>query len=295
MKLATAPGTWGVEPPPQPTDPHWSRILDEIAQAGFDGSELGPLGYYPLDVEQLRAAFAARGLELPAGFVMEPLAVEDAAPLADVARRTCASVAGAGGSCIVLIDGLDPRRTATAGRSERAPRLDDAGWERLLGGVAAVRDVAREHGLAVAFHPHAGTWVEFGDEIDRLMGAVDADVGLCVDTGHTAYAGLDVVDLVERYAQRILHMHLKDLDTAALARVLADGATFQESVAAGVFRPLGEGSVDLPGVAKALRAHGYDGWATFEQDRVLATIDDALPESRRSCAYARAVGFGDEA
>lgn len=291
MKLATAPGTWGIEPPPQPTDPPWSRILDEIAAAGFDGSELGPLGYYPLDVEELHAAFAERGLELPAGFVMEPLAVADTGPLAEIAHRTCASIAAAGGSCVVLIDGLDPRRTATAGRSERAPRLDDAGWERLLGGVAAVHRIAREHGLAVAFHPHAGTWVEFADEIDRLMGEVDAGVGLCVDTGHTVYAGIDVVDLVERYARRIVHMHLKDLDTAALARVLAEDATFQESVAAGVFRPLGEGSIDLPGVAAALRAHGFDGWATFEQDRVLATIDDALPEARRSREYARAVGF----
>jgi inosose dehydratase len=291
MKLATAPGTWGIEPPPQPSDPPWSRILDEIALAGFDGSELGPLGYYPLDIGELTDAFAQRGLELPAGFVMEPLASPATEAVLDVARRTCASVAGAGGSCIVLIDGLDPGRTQTAGRSDAAERLDDAGWQRLLDTVAAVHAIAREHGLAVAFHPHAGTCVEFEDEIDRLMADVDPSVGLCVDTGHAVYAGSDPIALVERYAHRIVHMHLKDLDAGALARCLAAEASFQEAVATGVFRPLGEGSVDLSGVASALAAIRYAGWATFEQDRVLATIDDALPEARRSLAYAREAGF----
>lgn len=291
MKLASAPGTWGVEPPPRPTDPPWTRILDEIAAAGFDGSELGPLGYYPLDAEELRAAFAQRGLALPAGFVMEPLAEADGAALLDAARRTCASVAGAGGSCIVLIDGLDWRRTTTAGRSSAAPRLDDVRWERLLASVEAIRALAAEHGLALAFHPHAGTFVEFEDEVDRLMAEVDPSVGLCVDTGHAVYAGIDVVALIERYAHRIGHVHLKDLDVAVLDGELRRGATFQDAVAAGVFTPLGDGSVDLRGAAAALRAAGYDGWATYEQDRTVATIADALPDCRRSVAHARAAGF----
>jgi inosose dehydratase len=291
MKIATAPGTWGIEPPPQPTDPVWPRILDEIAEAGFDGSELGPLGYYPLDPDELASAFAARELELPAGFVMEPLSAVNAVPALDVARSTCASVAAVQGRCLVLIDGLDPARTATAGRSSLAPRLDEPGWQRLVDTTNAVAAIAREAGLSVAFHPHVGTHVEFEDEIDRLMTDVDPAVGLCVDTGHTVYAGIDLEALIGRYADRIVHMHLKDLDHAVLDRCMSEGLTFEQSVAAQVFTPLGDGSVDLANVATTLRSIGYDGWATFEQDRVLATIDDALQESRRSLAYARSVGF----
>jgi inosose dehydratase len=291
MKIATAPGTWGVEPPPRPADPPWARILDEIALAGFDGSELGPFGYYPLDPDELADAFAQRGLELPAGFVMEPLAAAAPEAVLEIARRTCATVARAGGSCLVLIDGLDPRRTRTAGRSSIAPRLDDERWHRLVGTVDSVRAIAQDWGLAVAFHPHAGTHVEFEDEVDRLMADVDPSVGLCIDTGHAVYAGSDPTMLIERYAQRLVHMHLKDLDTDLLTRCLAEGATFEESVAADVFTPLGDGSVDLRGVATALETIAYAGWATFEQDRIPATIDDALPESQRSLSYARETGF----
>lgn len=291
MKIATAPGTWGIEPPPQPTDPPWQRILDEIAAAGFDGSELGPYGYYPTDPAELKTAFAQRSLELPAGFVMERLAATDREALLEIARCTCASVARAGGRTIVLIDGLDPQRVATAGRSDAAARIEEPGWQRLLGGVEAVRALAQEWDLALAFHPHAGTFVEFEDEIERLMEQVDPSVGLCLDTGHALYAGIDPIALVQRYADRLLHVHLKDLDLDALRRCLASEASFLEVVAAGVFTPLGDGSADLAGVAQALQAIGYDGWATFEQDRTLASIEQALTESSVSLSHARAIGF----
>lgn len=293
MKFATAPGTWGIEPPPKPSDPPWQRILDEIARAGFDGSELGPYGYYPTDLDELSRAFAQRDLELPVGFVMESLVALANGEVLDIARRTCASVAHGGGSTLVLIDALNQQRTQTAGRSEAAPRLRDAEWSRLLETVDAMRALAGEWGLAVAFHPHAGTWVEFEDEIARLMADVDPAVGLCLDTGHAVYAGVDPVDLIERYAPRVAHVHLKDLDVAVLSRCLAEGGSFLSSVAAGVFTPLGDGSVDLSSVSRALGTIGYAGWATFEQDRVLATIDNAPEECRRSLAHARALGFGD--
>jgi inosose dehydratase len=288
MKIASAPGTWGIEPPPQPTDPPWQRIADEIAAAGFDGTELGPLGYYPTEPDRLQAALADRGLGLPAGFVMEPLS-HDRAAIVAVARQTVDLVAAGGGTVLVLIDGLDRGRVQTAGRSDVAVRLDDRGWERLVGTTSIVAELAATAGLRVAFHPHAGTFVEFEDELDRLL--ADTEVDLCLDTGHAVYAGIDPAGLVRRYASRIGHVHLKDVDGAALRTCTGRGLGFVEAVAAGVFTPLGEGSVDLRGVALALEQIGYDGWATFEQDRTLETIDAALEESRRSLEHARSVGL----
>lgn len=288
MQIATAPGTWGIEPPPQPTDPPWERIADEIAAAGFDGTELGPLDYYPTDPPALRAALSGRGLALPAGFVMEPLSRDRSAAVA-IAQRTSELVAAAGGTVLVLIDGLDAQRVATAGRADVAVRLDHHDWERLVGTTNIVIDVAAAVGLQVAFHPHAGTFVEFQDEIDRLL--TDTNVGLCVDTGHAVYADIDPVELTRRYASRIEHVHLKDVDGPKLRDCLRREVGFVEAVGEGVFTPLGEGSVDLRGVAVALDEAGYDGWATFEQDRTLDTIDAALGESRRSLEHARSAGF----
>jgi inosose dehydratase len=70
------------------------------------------------------------------------------------------------------------------------------------------------------------------------------------------------VAIYDRWAERIPYLHLKDLEPARLR------ADFWASIAAGAFRPLGEGAVDLAALGGALAEHGYDGWATIEQDRV---------------------------
>lgn len=291
--IATAPGTWGIEPPPLPDYPRWERVLDEIAQAGFDGSELGPYGYLPTDVAALRAALEARNLGMPGCFVMEPFEQRgEWERIEAMAERTCALAAGAGAKVLIAIDGLTPERSATAGRSDAARRLDAGEWETLVEGVRRTAEIAAKHGMRVAFHPHAGTYVEFLDEIDLIVEALAEDGhGLCVDTGHSVYAGVDPVALVERHPSKVAHVHLKDLHADRLAAVTAAEKTFEQGVADGVFCALGAGTVDLDGFGKALRAVGYEGWCTFEQDRVVETIDEALGEARASLEHVRSLGY----
>ena len=117
------------------------------------------------------------------------------------------------------------------------------------------------------------------------------DVDLCIDTGHFAYARIDPVAAIERYAGRIGHMHLKDIRPDVLARVDAEGLSFWEAIEAGIFCPLGEGLVDLGAVLDALDAAGFDGYATIEQDRVPGT-GEALDDLRQSLAVLDRVGRG---
>jgi inosose dehydratase len=292
LSIASAPGAWGIEPPVSPRYPPWTRVLDEIAEAGFNGCELGPIGYLPRGQELIQA-LASRGLKMPAAFVMEPLSAPDAFHrTVALARETCGVLESVGAKTLILIDGLHPSRSATAGRSEDAARLDLSLWEQLMTTAQAICQVAAEHGLSIAFHPHAGTNVEFEDEIDRLMSDLDSpNAGICIDTGHAVFAGIDPARLARRYASRLVHVHLKDVDDAVLQRCLAGSASFEQAVASGVFTPLGGGSIDLEDFADALRAAGYEGWATFEQDRLVERIGDALDDARRSLQHARSIGL----
>ncbi|MCW2951313.1 MAG: inosose dehydratase [Conexibacter sp.] len=289
---ATAPGSWGVEPGASPLDPPWPQVLDEIAAVGFDGSELGPVGYYPEEAA-LVPVLAERGLRLAAGFVMEPFhdARARQATLA-IARRTCATLAAAGASAVVLIEALVPERSRTAGRTADAPRLDPAGWETLVELLGETTRLAREeYGLRAVFHPHAGTYVEFADEIARLLGdTAPAELGLCVDTGHAVYAGIEPVELIASYGDRVGHVHVKDIGAGALADARDRERSFEQAVAAGVFTPLGEGDVDLVAVARALDGIDYDGWIVFEQDR-LAGDRRASAEAAASLRHLREVGI----
>ena len=286
MRLATGPVTWGVDFADAPGNPPWTQVLDEIAASGLGALELGPVGYLPEDPAVLRAALARRGLTAVGSFVFEALhdpARADA--IAAVARRAAALVAAAGGDVLVIIDRPGPERAATAGRSAAAQRLAPRRWADLVGTTLRVADVARAHGLRPVVHPHAGSFLEFEDELERLL--ADTDLDLCLDTGHLAYAGVDPVSALARHADRLGHVHLKDVDGAVLAR----GLGFWDAIAAGVFCPLGTGIVDVRGALGQLARQGYDGWATIEQDRAGGS-GAPLADLRRSL---RACGLAEEA
>jgi inosose dehydratase len=291
-RLAIAPGSWGVEPPGDPGFPPRDTVLDEMRDAGYRYIELGPVGYLPEDPDELRAALEGRGLELVAGFAMEPFHRPEARESTlRVVERTCRALRAGGGTRLLLIESLVPERAATLGDAAAAPRLDAGSWRTLLETIAAAAELARRFGLLAAFHPHAGTVVEFRDEVDRLMEEVEAwGVGLCVDTAHSVIAGIDPVGLIRAYGPRVNHVHLKDVDERQLAQSLARRASFEEGVSDGIFCRLGDGCVAFGAVAEALSEVGFDGWATIEQDR-LPGDPAALEDASRSRSYAQGAGF----
>ena len=147
-------------------------------------------------------------------------------------------------------------------------------------------EAAAELGVRAVVHPHAGSYVEFADEIERLLADVPADeAGLCADTGHALYAGIDPIALVREYGGRLEHLHVKDV----AGRPTGD---FWSAVAGGAFCPAGEGRLDLPGLARVLAEIGYDGFATLEQDRRPESPGTPLEDLRRSVALVRASGLG---
>lgn len=286
LRLATGPVTWGVDFAGTPTNPPWERVLDEIAASGLGALELGPVGYLPEEPATLRDALASRGLTAVGSFVFEDLHDAAAAEHAlAVAERACRAIAAAGGGVLVIIDRPSEERAATAGRPQAARRLAQPEWETLLATIGRVAAVARDHGLRPAVHPHAGSCLEFEDELERLV--ADGDLDLCLDTGHLAYAGADPVAALARFAERLAHVHLKDVDGAVLARVRDEALGFWEAVAAGIFCPLGHGVVDLPAVLAELERQRYDGFATIEQDRVPGS-GAPLEDLRRSLREALA-------
>jgi inosose dehydratase len=291
IRLCTAPGTWGIEPGDDPEHAPWQLVLDEVAEAGFDGIELGPLGYLPTDPVRLSAELSSRGLKLSAGYVMEPFhAPAETSRILDATEQICELLAKAGAKTLVVIGSLVPERSAAAGRPDAAPTLSGSPRSIFVRTVRAVVDRAADNGLIAAFHPHAGTYVEFEHEIDEMLSDTGPELKLCVDTGHSLYAGIDATALLDSYSDRIAHVHLKDLHVAALQRAITDRLTFEEAVAAGVFCPLGDGDIDLAPFLTKLQAIGHDGWATYEQDRVAADYKSARADAERSLAHLEALG-----
>lgn len=289
MKLAAAPISWGVSEVPgwgEQLDP--DRVLSEIVDAGLNATELGPWGFLPADPAGIRARLAAHGLALAGGFVPAVLH-RPAGWGAELARlrESAALLADAGAGVLVLA-------APTGDAGYEAPyRPDAAEWESLRGGIAEAQEIGARLGLAVAFHPHYGTVVEREADVRRLLETTD--VALCLDTGHLLVAGADPLDLARSAGARIAHVHLKDVDAALAARVRARDIGYREAVRKGLYRPLGEGDLDLGELLEILRSQGYGGWHVLEQDLVLENGDDfgrPLANVRESVGFLRRLVAG---
>jgi inosose dehydratase len=281
MKVGTAPVNWGDDPMYTWVSlPPYQEMLDQMVEAGYEGTEYTPM--LPSDPAVLRRELEQRGLQLVSNFAEVELRDRSthAAELARMGER--AKLLGeAGAGIVVVADASSPHRLGVAGRVTSDDLLSDAQWEALGEGLNRLGEVTLKHGVRLALHPHAGTYVETREEVDRALAATDpALVGLCPDTGHAAYGGADPVAIFDDYAARVWHVHLKDVNRELMAKLLGGSQGFVEAVREGIFPELGQGIVDIPACVQALRRVGYDGWVVVEQDAPLDPLRSAANNRR---------------
>lgn len=293
IRIGSAPDSWGVWFADDRRQTPWQRFLDELAAAGYEWLELGPYGYLPTDADRLRSELNRRGLKASATFAMA--ALEDPSAWPGLHRQLLGAgelLAELGAGFLVLIDGSFT--DLQTGALKAPARLDEDGWRRLIDATHRAADIARERfRLRLVFHPHADTYVQYEDEIERFLADTDPErVSLCLDIGHHAYAGGDPVSFMRKYHQRVPYLHLKSVDADLRRRVRAEGVPFAAAVEMGVFCEPSVGVVDFRAFGTLLREIGFDGWAIVEQDMFPAPFDKPLPIARRTRAYLREIGLG---
>ncbi|WP_129660474.1 TIM barrel protein [Rothia halotolerans] len=285
-KIAAAPISWGVcEVPGWGYQMARERVLAEMGELGFTATEFGPEGFLPEDPAEKAELLARHGLKAVGGFVPVVLHDPEADPL-PIIERELEGYRSAGAGTLVLsaatgVDGYDAER----------PVLDERGWETLLGTVDRVVALAAEAGVAVALHPHVGTMVETQAELDRVLAG--SEVPICFDTGHMFIGGIDPAAFARDHADRVSHVHLKDVKLDRARQVQEGERSYYGAVVEGMYQPLGEGDVDIRGIVRSLRAAGYEGWFTLEQDNVVgsepAAGEGPREEARRSVEYLRGI------
>ena len=279
LRLAGAPITWGVcEVPGWGCQLATDRVLREVAGLGLGAVELGPRGFLPDDPDDVARTLRRHDLRLAAGFV--PAVLHRPADRA-------AALASAGADVLVLAAELG---NGTGGY-DRSAELSDPEWKALIDGLDAAREVVGSQGLGFALHPHYGTAVERPAHVDRIL--AESDVPLCLDTGHLLVGGADPVEVARTANGRVTHVHLKDVNAGLAARVRAGELGYRDAVARGLYRPLGDGDLDVASVVGRLRAAGYAGWYVLEQDVVLEEVpaegEGPAREAARSVSYLRRI------
>ena len=290
VNIATAPVSWGVLMKDTPNVPPYSQVLDEIAEAGYKGTELGPYGYLPFDIPKLCAELSSRELTLISAFTIYNFVEgQDDEVVYREALETIQVLAAMNCQHIVLSDALFAveSRAQRAGRVRHEDSLDKAGWDEAGANVEAfTKMVFEEYGMRTAIHPHVGSYLEADFEIDAVLERTNPDrVGLCFDMAHIAYGGGDPVAVLDKWRDRVWYMHIKECDNRVRADLLAREGDYFEGVEVGVFPELGAGTIDWQGINRILHEIDYDGWGTVEQDILPSMGADPLESAKRNRAF----------
>ena len=236
-------------------------LLREMKEAGYDGLEIGGDRESLGAPERFKELLAANELELCA--VAISVTANPHPPNTEQYRRSIDYAAEMGVTMLMCCGGF-------LGVNRRNTFEDD--YELFASNLRAAKEYADRYGLPIAFHPHRGCIVETLEEVDRLM-AHEPGVELCPDTGHLLSVRSDPVELIRRYPDSIVHMHLKDFDEQT-----------------GAFAELGRGNCgqDFEGIFAALDEIGYDGWIVVERD---ASPMPGVESAAISREFLRSLGY----
>ena len=298
MKIGNAPCSWGVlEFDDTAAVPPYQDILKEMQEYGYEGSELGPWGYFPTDPAKLKEILKGCALDLVAAFVpvtfSEASAHKPGATEAVQIAKLLRDVNGEG-ALIVLADnnGKIPVRVQKAGRISTDHSLTAAQWKTFGEGVDFVAaQVYAETGLRSVFHHHCAGYVETPHEIETLLDITNPDfVSLCFDTGHFRYGGGDPLAGISKFAERIRHIHFKDVDPNVMGNSIEHKWDYFTSVQKGIFCELGQGDVPFPDIIKHLHKIKRAQWIIVEQD-ILDSSQNPAISAKNNRVYLKKLGL----
>ncbi len=286
VKLGIAPIAWTNDDMPDlGAENTFEQCVSEMALAGFTGCEVG--NKYPRDTAVLKKALELRGMQICNAWFSSFLTTK---PYEEVEKDfiehiTFLKEMGA------KVVGISEQGHSIQGTDkpifEAKYVMNDEEWDTLCTGINKLGKVAKDMGIKLCFHHHMGTVVQTEEEIDRLMANTDPELfGLLFDCGHLAYCGEDYMSVLNKYADRIRHVHLKDIRPEKVEQVKKEHLSFLQGVRLGTFTVPGDGVIDFKPIFDVLEKTGYEGYVLVEaeQDPAIANPLEYAIKARKYIA-----------
>lgn len=284
-----------------PNVPDGLALLDAVAAAGYDGIDLGPVGYLGSGAE-LGQRLADRNLGLAGAYIEFEFhkadSVERMMPELDAMLDTFDAVApfikGKPAPRPTIADAGSDARRAAPGSGIRNPQSghSEAEWQAVAQGVNRVLERCRARGYEPTLHCETGSFFESTAEIEKVLELTDVDV--CLETGHQMLGGGDVYEFLKKWNSRINHVHLKDVTMSIFEGIVAAGEPSTAIWAREAFPRLGEGDLDCARFVQALIQSGFSGWMVVEQDSFPKTAErfaQAIADQNFNRKYLASLGL----
>ena len=286
--LGIAPIGWCNDDMPElGAENNFRQTVSEMALAGFTGTEIG--NKYPADPAVLKWELELRGMRVASRWFSSFLVSKPYEEVEAEFKRELDFLSAVGANRINVSEQSYSIQgqvdTPVLGGAKHV--MDEAEWARFTDGLNRLGKVARDRGFKLCFHHHMGTVVQTAEETGRMLRETDPEyVFLCYDTGHFTFAGENPLTMLELYASRVGHVHLKDMRRAVVNRVQPEGWSFLKAVREGAFTVPGDGCVNFDPILKLLSEAGYEGWLLVEAEQDPAKANP-LEYAMKARAYIR--------
>lgn len=293
IKIGNCPDSWGVWFEHDEKQMDWHQYLDEVKQAGYKYTEIGPYSYMSTDPIELKSELDKRGLIAIAGTLMFDLEDNNQMPEAiEKARKTCFLLREIGAEYFIVMDGM--YTDLLTGKQTLPDELTDEKFDNLCKNYIKIGKIVREYGIKLLFHPHGGTHVQTEAQIDKMISKIPKDeLRFCFDTGHHIYVqDNDVYTYTEKIADQIDFMHFKDLVKTIKEQCWKEGIPYATATKKNIFAEIGKGEIDWERYAKILNKIGFDGYAVIEHDCYPADFNVPKVIQSRTGKYLESIGMG---
>jgi inosose dehydratase len=265
-KLGIAPIAWWNDDLAELSDDvSLEECLRQASVAGFTGMETGRR--FPMDVAVLSPILARYGISVCGGWFSGLLLDGDIEAEKDRIRAQMDFFIAAKAPCIVY---GETARTVQGDRSKplaTKPKLDEDQIRAYARKMTIFGEWCAEQGMPLSYHHHMAAAIETEAELDLFMKHSGPGIPLLYDAGHMAFAGGDVLRVIDNHHARISHVHTKDVRMDVINKLDRSRESFLDAVVKGAFTVPGDGSLDFEAIVKRCASYGYEGWFVVEAEQ----------------------------
>jgi inosose dehydratase len=265
-KLGIAPIAWWNDDLAELSDDvSLEECLRQASVAGFTGMETGRR--FPMDMTQLGPILAAHGISVCGGWFSGLLLDGDIEREKERIRAQLEFFVAAKAPCIVYGETARSIQGVRSAPLSTKPKLSEDEIKVYARKMTAFAEWCAGQGMPISYHHHMAAAIETEPEVDLLMAHSGEALPLLFDAGHMAFAGGDVIRLIEKHHKRISHVHTKDIRRSVIEGLDRSRESFLDAVVKGAFTVPGDGSLDFAAIVQRLADHGYEGWFVVEAEQ----------------------------
>jgi inosose dehydratase len=290
-KLGIAPIAWWNDDLAELSDDvSLEECLRQASVAGFTGMETGRR--FPMDMDELGPILKKFNMSVCGGWFSGLLLDGDIEVEKERVAQQLEFFKAANAPCIVYGETARSVQGIKSAPLASKPKLNEADIAVYGRKISDFASWCAKQGMPISYHHHMAAAIETEDELDLLM--KHSTVPLLFDAGHMAFAGGDVLRVLDKHHSRITHVHTKDIRQQVVNGLDRSKESFLDAVVKGAFTVPGDGSLDFEAIVRACAKHGYEGWFVVEAEqdpKVSPPLEMAIKGHKELMRVMKAAGY----